>query len=174
MTVLALDLASRTGWAVGEPGQTPTHGSILFAKPGASHEAIFSKAWGWMESMLADFGPRTVVWEAPMPTSFSKGRSNINTTTLLYGLPAIIGGCAYRCGVYDLRKADTRDVRMHFIGCNPKRDRAKALVMGQCRSMGWEIKDDNEADALATWNYMCAILSPRLALSPTPMFGQRV
>ncbi|UGY13779.1 hypothetical protein HAP48_0035185 [Bradyrhizobium septentrionale] len=170
--ILALDLASRTGWAVGEPGQEPAHGSIQFAKPGASHEASFSNAWGWMYSMLADFGPSTVVWEAPMPTSFNRGKSNVNTTTLLYGLPAIIGACAYRCGLYDIRKAETRDVRLHFIGQNPKRDRAKTLVIRQCRSMGWEVEDDNEADALATWHYMCSLIRPQLALVTTPLFQQ--
>jgi hypothetical protein len=38
--------------------------------------------------------------------------------------------------------------------------------------MGWEVEDDNEADALATWHYMCALLEPRLALAPTPLFGR--
>jgi hypothetical protein len=70
-------------------------------------------------------------------------------TTVLYGLPAIIGTVAYLRGIYDIRKAETRDVRLHFIGSNPKRAKAKPLVMRQCRAMGWEVQDDNEADALA-------------------------
>ena len=67
-------------------------------------------------------------------------------------------------------KADTRDVRLHFIGSNPKRDRAKSMVLRQCRAMDWEVEDDNEADALATWHYMCSLIRPQLALVTTPLF----
>lgn len=105
-----------------------------------------------------------------MPTSFSRGHTNSNTTTLLYGLPAIIGAVAYLLKVYDVRKAETRLVRQHFIGSNPPRSAAKHLVMRQCRAMGWDVEDDNEADALATWSYMCALIEPKLATIPTPLF----
>jgi hypothetical protein len=144
--IMALDLASVSGWAVGEPGGKPVHGSIRFARAGASHEAIFASAFRWMNSMLLDHAPKLIVWEAPMPTSFKT--TNINTTTLLYGLPAVIGAATYLRGGYDIRKADTRDVRHHFIGCNPKRAQAKPMVVQKCRAMGLPVSDDNEADAL--------------------------
>jgi hypothetical protein len=144
--VLALDLASISGWACGEPGGKPAHGSHRFARAGASHEAIFAGAVKWINGLLNEYEPRVVVWEAPMPTSFKT--TNINTATLLYGLPAVIGAVVYLRGVYDIRKADTRDVRLHFIGSNPKRAQAKPKVMRQCRVMGLPVSDDNEADAL--------------------------
>lgn len=169
--ILALDLASVSGWAFGDPGGVPVHGSIRFASSGASHEAIFAAAFKWMDQMIVLNGPATVVWEAPMPTSFNRGKTTSNTTTLLYGLPAVIGAAAYLRRVFDIRKAETKDVRHHFIGCNPKRALAKPMVMRQCRAMGWEIEDDNEADALATWHYMCSLISPKLAMRPTPLFG---
>jgi hypothetical protein len=127
----------------------------------------------WMELRLAMYEPGLIVWEAPMPTSFSKGMSNVNTTTLLYGLPAVIGAVAYRKGIYDVRKAATRDVRNHFIGQNPKGHIGKKLVMRQCRAMGFEVADDNESDAIATWHYMCSLIDPALAMKATPLFGRR-
>ena len=166
-SILALDLASVTGWALGVPGEQPLHGSIRFAGVGASHEAIFAKAYCWMRGMCFEHAPGIVIWEAPMPTSFSRGRTTSDVTTILHGLPAVIGAAAYLCRVFDIRKAETRDVRLHFIGCNPKRARAKPLVMRQCRAMGWEVQDDNEADALAVWHFMCSILEPKLAVAPT-------
>ena len=172
MIIMALDLASTSGWAVGEPGGVPVHGSIRFASKGASHEAIFDKAHQWMLEKVCEYDPKVVVWEAPIPTSFNRGRTTVDTTSLLFGLPAIVGAAAYVCDVYDIRKADTRDVRMHFIGCNPKRAKAKPMVMRQCRAMGWEVADDNEADALATWHYMCALIEPKLAIAPTPLFAR--
>lgn len=171
MRVLALDLSSFSGWACGEPGSHPEHGSVRFASIGASHEAVFNNAWKWMDNICSLKMPTLVVWEAPLPPSFKRGSSNVNTTSLLYGLPAVIGAVAYGHKIYDIRKADTRDVRFHFIGSNPKRARAKPMVMRKCRSMGWQVADDNEADALATWSYMCALLDPKLAVRTTPLFG---
>jgi hypothetical protein len=112
-----------------------------------------------------------VVWEAPL-AGFKGGKTTVDVTTILFGLPAVIGAVVYLRGVYDIRKADTRDVRLHFIGCNPKRARAKPMVIQKCRAMGWPVADDNEADALATWSYMCSLLDHRLAVAPTPLFQQ--
>ena len=170
--ILALDLATTTGFAVGEPGAVPYHGSIRFAKAGASHEAIFARAAQWMNGLLVAHAPSLVVWEAPMPTSFSRGRTTSDTTTILHGLPAVIGAVAYLKGIFDIRKAETRAVRNHFIGCNPKRAKAKPMVIRQCRAMGWDVVDDNAADACALWHYMCALIEPKLAIAPTPLFGR--
>jgi hypothetical protein len=171
--VLALDLASVSGWAVGEPGAKPEHGSIRFASAGASHEAIFAAAYNWTQRMINTYEPGLIVWEAPMPTSFSRGMTTTNVTTLLYGLPAVIGTASYLRKIYNVRKANTKDVRMHFIGSNPKRAKAKPMVIRQCRAMGWDVVDDNEADALATHSYMCSLIDPKLAVAPTPLFGRR-
>src|SRR5258708_16411204 len=100
MIILALDLASVSGWAVGEPGGEPAHGSIRFASVGASHETIFAKAIIWTEEMIDKHNPGLVVWESPMPPQARRGASNINTTTILFGLPAVIGGVCYLRGIY--------------------------------------------------------------------------
>jgi hypothetical protein len=168
-TVLALDLASVSGWAAGEPGGKPMHGSIRFAAKGASHEAIFHKAFLWACKQIVDLEPGLIVWEAPL-AGFKGGHTTVDVTTILFGLPAIVGAAAHMYQVYDVRKAETRDVRNHFIGCNPKRAKAKPLVMQKCRAMGWQVEDDNEADALALWSFMCSLLDPKLAVVPTPLF----
>jgi len=171
--VLALDLASTSGWAVGEPGMLLAHGSIRFASKGASHEAIFANAFDWMQDKLGVYGPTTVVWEAPLPTSFSRGRTTIDTTTLLFGLPAVIGLAAYKRGIYDIRKAEIALVRRHFIGENPKRALAKRMVKHACQVRGWDVTDDNEADAIAVWSYQCSLIAPEQALLATPL-GRRM
>ena len=170
--IMALDLASTSGWAVGIPGGTPISGSVRFASAGASHEAIFAKAAQWMNGVLVAHAPSLVVWEAPLATSFRRGTNNSVVVSMLFGLPAVIGAVAYLRGIYDIRKASTRDVRMHFIGQNPKGHIGKKLVMRQCRAMGWSPIDDNESDALALWHYMCALIEPKLAIAPTPLFGR--
>ena len=165
----ALEDTLATLFAVYQTGGSPVF--YRFGKPGASHEAIFHNAMQWAEQKIVFLRPRLIVWEAPL-AGFKGGRTTNDVTTILFGLPAVIGAVAYKLGVYDVRKADTRDVRHHFIGCNPKRAKAKPLVVAQCRAMGWPVEDDNEADALATWSYQCSILDPRLALKPTALFGR--
>jgi hypothetical protein len=171
-TVLALDLASQSGFAVGDVGSKlrPISGTVRFAPQGASHEAIFASALQWMSEMCRLHEPTTICWEAPLATSFSRGKTTVTVTTILYGIPAVIGAVAYLKGIYDIRKASTKDVRNHFIGCNPKRVEAKKLTMRQCRAHGWHVNDDNEADALATWSYMCSLIDPTLAIMPSPLF----
>ena len=66
----------------------------------------------WMAEKCKVYRPGLIVWEAPLVTSFKSGVTNINTTTLLYGLPAVIGAVAYNHSIYNIRKADTRDVRL--------------------------------------------------------------
>lgn len=171
--VLALDLATVTGWALGEPGAVPEHGSYRFARRASSHEAIFGNAMAWATQMIEHHKPSLIVWEAPLSTSFTRGRTNSDTTTVLHGLPAVIGAVAFRLGVYDVRKAETKDVRNHFLGCNPKRVKAKPMVMQMCAARGWSVADDNEADALAVWDFMCALLDPTLARQPKLMFARR-
>ncbi|HEY2212302.1 MAG TPA: hypothetical protein VGH62_11930 [Bradyrhizobium sp.] len=169
--IFALDLATRSGFAWGAPGcKQPSSGSVRFASPGASHEAIFAAALTWATEQFRTHKPSLVVWEAPVPTSFKAGVTNAGTTTVLFGLPAIIGAVAFLVGIHDVRKAPTSDVRHHFIHCNPKRVVAKALTMRQCRALGWAPADDNEADALAIWHYAGSILDPKLAIQTSPLF----
>lgn len=112
--VLALDLASVSGWAVGEPGAQPLHGSHRFASPGASHEAIFGNAMRWISKMLLEHRPDVIVWEAPLATG--RRSTGADAATILYGLPAVIGAAAFLSKIYDCRKADVRDVRRRLLG----------------------------------------------------------
>ena len=172
MTIFALDIATNTGWARGAPGDAVQSGSIRFASAGASREAIFAAALTWATMQFKTHRPSTVIWEAPMPTSQMKGKTSVDTTAILFGLPAVIGAVAYVLGIYDLRVVAPRDVRLHFLGENPKRSEGKRLTIRQCRAIGWAPQDDNEADALAIWHYMASLLEPKLALRPTPLFGR--
>ena len=116
--------------------------------------------------MLAAYRPTTIVWEAPLPTSFLRGRTNSDTTALLFGLAAVVGLTAWREGFTDLRIATPAEVRVYFIGTNMRRAEAKAETKARCRALGWTYRDDNEADALALWAFMCSLLVP--AAGPVP------
>jgi hypothetical protein len=177
MRILALDIATRTGWAVGAVGQrAPMFGSIRFGKPGASHDAIFANALKWASANFKTWRPDRIMFEAPLPTIFHRGTTNISTTRILFGLPAIMQAVAYLRGVYDVRDAAAKDVRIFFLGNNLRRDAAKAATIKRCRMLGWDVEDDNAADACALWLYACntACASPGIGMRTTPLFTDKM
>jgi hypothetical protein len=119
--VLALGLARTTGWAFGSPEEPPLHGTHRFAAPDASHEAVFYKSMLWIQEMILKHKPGLIIWEeAPLSTNFTRGSTTSNTTTLLHGLPAIVGAISYMYNIFDLRKADKR-VTANFRSGSPAR-----------------------------------------------------
>lgn len=158
---MAFDIASNTGFAFGETGSRPRSGSIRFAPAGSDHELIFANALKWASEQMRVERPGLVIWEAPIPAAFKSGFTNVNTTKILYGLPAVFGAVAHLLGVNDIREAPVQSIRRHFIGQNPKKAVAKKLIIAHCRSLGLSPADDNEADALAIWHYACATIGDR-------------
>ncbi|WP_065755233.1 hypothetical protein [Bradyrhizobium paxllaeri] len=169
--ILTFDFARRTGWCFGCPGEEPRFGSIRFASAGASHEAIFGHAINWAQAMFTELAPDQYVYEEPM--QFRGGKSRAGNDEIAYGLPAIIQGVAHNLGIHDARKARVQDVRLHFIHRNPKREIAKRETMQRCRLFGWEVRDDNEADACALWHYACTSQDSKLAIQTSDLFLPR-
>jgi len=176
-TILALDLAARTGWALGKVyDRTPRSGSLRFASAGASMGAIFSSYRSWLGRMVNEAAIDLVVFESPMTPSHMGGRTNITTIRMLMGLPAVTEEFFFTKGLahdlfYDVREAKVSDIRRHFLGGKlHRRVAAKALTIAACRRLGWAPADDNAADALALWHYQASVFEPRLALQTSPLF----
>jgi crossover junction endodeoxyribonuclease RuvC len=171
--ILALDLASRTGWALGRVDDPrPLCGSLRFAREGASMGAVFCGCRQWLVSFLAaNRDIKLIVFEAPMVPQIMSGRTAMNTLRHLIGLCAVVEELSYSLGGYDVREARVSDIRAHFIGSNRhKRAEAKELTLAACRRLGWTPADDNAADALALFHYQASILDPKLALQTSPLF----
>jgi hypothetical protein len=173
VNILALDLASNTGWAFGILGSVqPTFGSVRFGQAESSHTARFANCLEWTSAFLKR-QPETglVVFEAPLHFGLRRGKSNAGNDELAFGLAAIVQAVAYLRGVHDVRQARTIDVRRFFLGYNPKRTVAKRETIGRCHTLGLEVEDDNQADAVATWFYQCAQLQPQFGLRVSPLFA---
>lgn len=169
-TVLALDLATTTGFAVGEPGSAPKCGHIRFGKPGTSRAAIYrtyrhwlGDAWGQREAI-----PDLIVYESPAVGMHMGGKTNVETLKLLSGLAEHLEEWCYN--VTELREASVSQVRSHFIGQNVKAAIAKPLVFERCVELGWSVSTTDESDAAALWDYQCCWLRPDLAAKTTPLF----
>jgi crossover junction endodeoxyribonuclease RuvC len=171
--ILALDLASRTGWAVGDASDArPASGSIRFATPGASLSAVYCGCRQWLSDfVVADPEICLIVFEAPMTPQHMAGFTAAHIIRILIGLCAVTEEFAYYRGL-DVREAKVCDVREHFIGSNKiKRKEAKVATIDACHRLGWAPADGNAADA---WHYQASIFDPKLAVQTSPLFRRRI
>ena len=106
--VLALDLATTTGWAYGVPETKPEFGWLQFAKPGADRPVIYRAFRNWLEETWneRDAQPDLIVYESPAVPSMMAGKTNIDTTKLLIGLAEHLEEWCY--GRVELREARWR------------------------------------------------------------------
>jgi hypothetical protein len=160
--ILALDLAARTGWALGRPAETPVHGSVRFGKEGSSMAAVLSGCRNWLDIFLRENPTiQLIVFEAPLlPMQMKWGKTNAATIRQLIGLASVVEELLFTLSGYDVREARVAAVRVHFLGNNKaKREEAKRLTMLGCRARGWLPIDDNAADALALWDYQASLIT---------------
>lgn len=156
MNILALDLATRTGWALG-PARWFDHGEVKFGTvllKGVGDEA--ERAWGnlscWLRDMLTTNDIDVIAVEAPLARVMDGG-TNAATVILLNGLYANIVGCAACYGIR-VRKVASTTARKSFMGVG-RPDNPKLAVKIHARLCGWMVRDDNEADALAVHWWAC-------------------
>src|SRR6187399_848697 len=170
--VLALDLATTTGYAYGPPRGVPTFGSIRFIKPGGSRAQAYRSFRAWLEGKwnVRDAQPDLIVYESAN-VQFMGGKTNIETIKMLIGLAEHLEEWAHN--KFELREATTAQVRSHFLGQNMKSAIAKPATVERCRQLGWMANTSDEGDALALWNYQCSFLDPEVGVRTSPLFQKR-
>jgi hypothetical protein len=173
--ILALDVATNTGFAVGRLGDpAPTFGSARFGNAQTAHADRFAHALVWMVKFLQQFRVDLLVLEAPLHFGLRRGNSAAGNDELAYGLAAVVTAVARQRCVDDIRQARTVDVRRFFLGDNPKRKDAKRQTIERCHALGLAVENDNEADACALWHFQCAQLVPQLGLRVSPLFNRTI
>jgi len=170
--VLALDLATTTGWCYGPPGETPECGHIRFSKPGTPRAQTYRTYRNWLDETWGkrEEIPDLIVYESPAVGSHMGGKTNVETLKLLSGLAEHLEEWAY--GKTELREASASQVRAHFIGQNLKAKIAKPMVFERCVELGWPVETTDESDACALWDYQCCWLDPQLAVRTTRLFAK--
>jgi len=171
--ILALDVASVTGYARGRVGEVPVAGSVSFGgRKESLSDAVFCAAMAWADKLIgAEPRPDVVILESLLPPGAMKSRTSRQVRDRLAGLHGVIRAVAHKHGV-TVSEAAVGDIRGHFISARGlKRKAAKQAVMRQCKVLGWAIANDNEADACALWSYACAVADPKTALAVVPLFA---
>jgi hypothetical protein len=164
--ILALDLASTTGWAFGPPGSQPHFGHEMFMR--GDRAAAYRRFRGWLDTWLAGTPPDLIVFEASVG-QFKRGATNIETTKLLIGLCEHLEEWAL--DRVELREATVSQVRCHFIGANLRAAIAKPKTVERCREMGWMVDTTDEADACALWDYQACFVDPKHGSATTKLFS---
>ena len=154
--VLALDLATRAGWALWKPGEPVRHGIWAGPQTGDDVGRFIMAFEDWLQPFLAAEQPSWVVFEAPILTA---GKTTPATARKLMSIAAVCEVVCRRGGVM-YRQANNKAVRKHFIGHgNLRSDESKRRTLEVCRAKGWAPRDHNAADALALLDYAVTVLA---------------
>ena len=152
---VALDIATRCGWAAWTPGwDKPIYGAWVL--PGDAGEV--GRAAMALHQNLADLHAMDPIdrlyFEGGIPTNRMGGATNMVAIYKLAGLAAHAESFAYavnaRC-----RNVPQGSWRKHFIGKGAgfKTKDFKAMSIARCREYGWNPLCDNAADALGVLEY---------------------
>ena len=171
MKILALDLASKTGVAIGNPNTIPLCFTEVLGETGEHHGARFAQAFRMMKRLITTHEPGLIVLEAPFKTN----KSQMHVENMLMGLRGCVMGAAHMFHV-PFEQHEVSTIRLHFIQHGKlKRADAKRATIARCKQLGWKVANDDEADAAALWDYACARQSRSHAISTlestTPLFG---
>jgi len=171
MRILALDLATRVGWACGSAAEGIIEsGSYKLPVTGENVGLFLSHFCKFLHSSISRTSPAEIIFEMPILPGI--GKTSLETLRKLYSL----------CGVTELvalerfvecTEANLSDVRTHALGKGNvprKRKDVKPAIMAWCKRMGWDPRDDDQADALALLSFRLSHFHPAAGLRATPLF----
>lgn len=170
--ILALDLATTTGFALGDRSGVILSGSRRLPKTG-DDLGRFGRAFrDWLLIGLRRHKPELIAYEQPM---LRGADTNINTLRKLYGLAFMVetvaGDTEFQIPCVEVNNGDWIK---HFLGAgNVPRDSIarKKAVFRICGIRGWKVEDYDEGDALAILDYAISCQSAEAALEATPLFA---
>jgi len=144
--ILALDLASRVGYAIEIPGVPPLLGTKHFPRFNTARTGPQGLEFmRWLRGIMIAWGPERVIYERPLPPKFQSSTA----------VASIAMGFAYVTEIVSaelhipVASVPVSTVRKFFIGDGSSNKRAKGRVIQECERRGWEPPDDNAADAAA-------------------------
>lgn len=172
MRIATLDIATRTGVAVGVVGERPEWHLWRLKKPDDDTTVVADTMGRKIVELclLEAYRPDLIVYEAPL-RPFSQGQENgkqrerkivrsaASIELPLYAIGAL-WGVARRYGI-EVMMTTPAKARKHFIGTSNlgNGEATKAAVISRCITLGYVppgFKDDNVCDALALWDWACA------------------
>lgn len=172
--LLALDVATTTGFAFGRIGERPTvSGAIRFGATGACDEDVWFAALKWITDQINVLDPELVAIEAPINSANTHGGSSAKTLGRLLGLQAILRTVVRARRPSLAKLVHVQSVRKTFIGHgNLPGPEAKRRVREKCIALGWVDEADasfDRCDALAVWAKAASDFDPSIKWDMTPL-----
>jgi crossover junction endodeoxyribonuclease RuvC len=155
--LMGLDLATRTGWAIGPPGGRPVFGAKQF-DPTDPEGKLFRDLAIWLEGQIERHGITYLVTE-----EFYTGQSRL-VVARLFGLRSVAKMVAYENNVR-YRELRISAIARRFTGQGrfPRGDK-KAVTIAAAKALGYDVGDDHDmADAIAIWTVGDELGWPKLA-----------
>lgn len=170
MRVLALDLATCTGYAIGAiTDGVIEHGSHRIPKTGEDVGLYLIHHRDWLDQLIARVKPTELIFESPV---LFGAKTNLATLRKLYSLAGVTEMVAFEAGL-PVTEENVQTITTHFLskGCPRTGDARKQATIAKCRERGWNPRDENDADALALLDLALALKQPGFAMKATPLFG---
>lgn len=162
--ILALDIASTSGWAFGSAGDAPRFGTYRAPSSGDDLGRFGYAYLQWLTGKLRELQPKEIVFEA----NILPRETNITTLKKLYGLAFVTEIAALSEGI-PCSEITAGEWRRAFLGQHyPRkatRDELKRAVVTACRQMGWEPNSTDDADAIGIWYVATCARNPKWAAS---------
>jgi hypothetical protein len=152
MIVMTLDLASRTGWAVGDIAQPDPAAYGTWILPRTDGEgSAFCALQNELAEAFEKYQPDRLLIEAALSLH---AISTPNVVNQQRGLRACAYAEAYRAGLsrFVISEIDSGTPRREILGLGRvSTDIAKRTVFQWARRKGWRPADHNTADSLLLW-----------------------
>lgn len=174
MRLLALDLATVTGFAVGPPGKIERSGSVRLKKPKEEPFVAGENIGMFLRDMFVLDKPSHIVIEAPLPVGATPGGE---AAILQWGVAFVVSAMAkFYC--MDFRTANATRVRQHYTGKSRwgSREEGKRRVIERARLLGHmpaDCADDNRADACAVHDFASFTWFGAKPPAKLVLFGER-
>ena len=170
MKIIAFDMGTATGVAIGDSGGAPLCHTERLGKPGEPHGARFAQALRMTSRLIKQHQPELVALEMPIVTGV---KGSQNRAFLSMGLRGCIMGMCHARGIR-FTEYPVQSIRKHFIGQgNMKRREAKRATLNRCKLLGWHAATEDEADAAAVWDDARMHFTRTFTPPPTGLFEER-
>ena len=168
MKILALDLGTRTGWAVGEgvDGHRESGVQLFELRRGDSPGMRYIAFNAWLERLWGDLAPTLVVYEQTVPTTTRF--AGAATRELASGFATRVQEWAARHQIE--HTAVWPGTLKKFTTGKGNAKKGEMIEAARKRWAPW-LRDDNETDAIALLEYARAGIVPR-SEPLTPLHGK--
>lgn len=152
MTVLSLDLATNTGWASGDPADRPRFGTHTLPSTGDDVGRFLFVHREWLTAFIQIEHPAFVVYEAPILPGQTNKATVIKLMSLAGLTELICRDLQVRCFEVHLQS-----VKKFLAGSGRA---TKPDMVAAARRFGFDVRNDNEADAIAIWGHAVSLKFP--------------